>query len=563
MGLYDQTNSAQDALAKLRRATASASAAQKIAMRDYEQAQAEADKWERRYQLAVKEGCEDMARKAEFQKERYKATATRLKALVDQQKPQLDTLKCNLASWESKVSEAENEALVSRHNTSNATSAFERMEEKDLQIKAGAKAVLQQDNANEGSKFSTFVNFEDIDGELARIKAELLSTRPQHQAEDAFIPEEIIEKAIREMREAVTKAVASSERIQKQHDEAREEANDCHKKAQLALQKDDENLAFKALITKSIQGKVATAFKTQLAQQEATVKLLKRNLVALEKVKNMLEIEAELVKMKAQMLDSTTSNVITQDRALNNSSSTSSNITFSIEVVQQLRQCAQEACEVPNEGSEGWTKSDVNPMQLLASFPLLKLKEGLVLRAYQCRMGSDGKGIVWAMPEQLAFPEPEACLTLKEELLKPPQPPGALSNLMEAIEGDYSPLSYLSASLFAREVAEFGAMWHCCNWGLHQIIGSDPWIYPQSSTQRSSFEGLTGIPDEWQWSEPKPSVWSPQVCINSNVVTVTFHTFCGRFSETIRRHRDTYKLGQYCFEYDWNVIANGPMGYMI
>ncbi len=38
MGLDDQTNSAQHALKKLRAATASASAAQKIAQRDYEQA---------------------------------------------------------------------------------------------------------------------------------------------------------------------------------------------------------------------------------------------------------------------------------------------------------------------------------------------------------------------------------------------------------------------------------------------------------------------------------------------------------------------------------------------
>lgn len=301
MGLYDQTNSAQDALGKLRGATASAIAAQKIAIARYEQAQAEADKWEKQYQLALTEGREDIARKAQFQKERYKAIASRLKALVDQQTPQVDTLKHNLTSWESKVSEAENEALVSRLNTSSAMSAFEQMEEKVLQIEASAEAVSQQDDVNEGSAFNTFVNFENIDVELARIKAELIGTQPQHQAAEGKDPKKILQEAIQETREAVTNAVASQTCIQQEYNQAQKEANDLHQKAQMALQKDDDNLAFKAFISKTVQQKVGTAIKIQLEKQEATVKLLKRNLTALENVKLMLEVESELAEMKTHL----------------------------------------------------------------------------------------------------------------------------------------------------------------------------------------------------------------------------------------------------------------------
>jgi len=53
MGLYDQIHSPQSALEKLRIATARASAAQQIAQRDYHHAQAEADEWKRKYQLAL------------------------------------------------------------------------------------------------------------------------------------------------------------------------------------------------------------------------------------------------------------------------------------------------------------------------------------------------------------------------------------------------------------------------------------------------------------------------------------------------------------------------------
>jgi hypothetical protein len=35
-----------------------------------------------------------------------------------------------------------------------------------------------------------------------------------------------------------------------------------------------------------------------------------------------------------------------------------------------------------------------------------------------------------------------------------------LDDFMDAIEGDGSAWSYLSASLFAREAAELGALWH-------------------------------------------------------------------------------------------------------
>ncbi len=137
--------------------------------------------------------------------------------------------------------------------------------------------------------------------ELARLKDELLRTQSPYKD-----PEKIIKEAIQQTREAVGSAVTSQQTIQKQYEQAQKEANESCKKAQIALQEDNENLAFNALIAKKVQGKIATAIKTQLQQQEATVKLLNSNLTALENVKLMLEIEAELADMKTQLINSTT-----------------------------------------------------------------------------------------------------------------------------------------------------------------------------------------------------------------------------------------------------------------
>lgn len=125
---------------------------------------------------------------------------------------------------------------------------------------------------------------------------------------------------------------------------------------------------------------------------------------------------------------------------------------------------------------DGWTKSAVNPNTLLRCFPALRLKNGFVLRAYVYRDGSgNGNGVVWAMPANTCFPEPERCPRVEDAWLAPPKPPGALENYMAAVEGDGAPWSYLSASILARELREFGALWHGCSWSTHAILGSDPW----------------------------------------------------------------------------------------
>ena len=237
-------------------------------------------------------------------------------------------------------------------------------------------------------------------------------------------------------------------------------------------------------------------------------------------------------------------------------------ITFPIHKIKKLRINAEKIRKVDDRGSEGWSKSTVNPMELLSIFNTLWLKKGLVLRAYQFREGGNGNGIVWAMPEDLTFPDPESCDKLIDRFLEPPKPPGAIDNIMESVEGDGSPWSYLSASLFAREAAEFGALWHGSSWSTHEILGEAPSQFPYGKASRRGIEDPDHNHDEWKWLEAKPEEWMPMVCEEGNVITVVFYTFSGLGGHGIYRHLDTYEKGQYQFKTEKKLIAEGTGGYV-
>lgn len=106
--------------------------------------------------------------------------------------------------------------------------------------------------------------------------------------------------------------------------------------------------------------------------------------------------------------------------------------------LNSLRDRAERAASVPLDGPEGWSKSHVDPMNVLRVFKTLAMKPGRELRAYQFRAGGNGNGVVWAMNAESAFPEPSQCQELSEDFLACPRPDGALPHFMDAITGDGS-----------------------------------------------------------------------------------------------------------------------------
>jgi hypothetical protein len=235
--------------------------------------------------------------------------------------------------------------------------------------------------------------------------------------------------------------------------------------------------------------------------------------------------------------------------------------TFPASKVKQLREQAQKAIDLGRPSHNGWAKSGADPMKLLPVFTPLRIKEGYVLRAYQYCQGGNGNGIVWAMPANAEFPDPEQCPKVKVRFLEAPKPPAALDDVMEVIQGDDSPWSYLVASLFQRELKEFGAMWHGTNWNTHRVLGENP-LKAHDGEGRDIMDHPSGKPEQWKWLERDPKQWNPQVRVEKERVTVTFYTYSGHQKQTIYRHTDTFKRGSYRFQTERKEIAQGPGGFM-
>jgi phage shock protein A len=231
----------QEELEHSRQALISTTVRQNRTQQQYDEAQAEAEKWERRVKLALEKGRSDLALEALPRQNTNQEMVRRLKVQLDQLTVQVKTLKKNLTALESKVDQA-------------------RTKRDHLQI-AAVK----------------------VNEPLPTIGAEIILLEEN--------PGEILEEAISDTQQAIANAITDWERLQQQYNQAEEETNHWYQQAQIALQKDDDNSAFQALISKTVQGKITIALKTQLVRQVAILELLKRNLMALENVKGKLEAQ--------------------------------------------------------------------------------------------------------------------------------------------------------------------------------------------------------------------------------------------------------------------------------
>ena len=128
-------------------------------------------------------------------------------------------------------------------------------------------------------------------------------------------PSKILDQSVADMqeelvklRQAVATAIASQKRIQNQAEQAGAQAKIWYERAELALQKGEEELAREALSRRKTYQDSATALSNQLNSQAGQVDTLKRSLVALEaKIaeaktkKDMLKARAQAAKAQVQL----------------------------------------------------------------------------------------------------------------------------------------------------------------------------------------------------------------------------------------------------------------------
>lgn len=215
----------QEDLVQMRQAVASAIASQKRIQQQYNQAQTESNNWHQRAQLALQKGNEDLAREALSRKKSQTEVATTLKNQLDNQAAQVDLLKRNLIGLESKIAEAKtkkdmlkarasaakaNEQLqstMSSMNTSSAMSAFERMEDKVLQMEARSQAAAELAGADLESQFAALESGSDVDAELEMMKAQLTGTSsttqgqlPASETEPAPQEDQVVDAELEELK---------------------------------------------------------------------------------------------------------------------------------------------------------------------------------------------------------------------------------------------------------------------------------------------------------------------------------------------------------------------------
>jgi len=184
----------QEDLVQLRQAVARAIATQKRTEQQYNKNQSEANTWQQRAQLALGKGDENLAREALVRKKSFGDTAATLKAQLDQQSSQVVTLKRSLIALESKISEAKTkkDMLKARANaakaqkqlqdsmnnigTSSAMGAFERMEDKVMQIEAESETAAELGGTGIEQQFAALEAGSGVDDELAAMKAQLSGT---------------------------------------------------------------------------------------------------------------------------------------------------------------------------------------------------------------------------------------------------------------------------------------------------------------------------------------------------------------------------------------------------
>lgn len=217
----------QEDLVQMRQAVARSIATQKRTEQQYNKNQTEANNWQQRAQLALSKGDENLAREALVRKKSFGDTAASLKTQLDQQGTQVSTMKRNLIALESKISEAKTkkDMLKSRANaakankqlqdsmnnlgTSSAMGAFERMEDKVMQIEAESETAAELGGSGIEQQFAALEAGSGVDDELAAMKAQLSGTSaetPKLEAADTSRPKDaIIDAELDELRSQLDK----------------------------------------------------------------------------------------------------------------------------------------------------------------------------------------------------------------------------------------------------------------------------------------------------------------------------------------------------------------------
>src|SRR5437763_12310202 len=176
-------------LIQVKTQVAASIADERLLQKRYEDNQKKADEWQRKAELAVERGQDDLAKEALARKRTFQETADGFKQQWTDQSAQVEQLKEALGQLELKISEAQTkkDLLIARSrraktetnirktlagvDAGGALSEFERMEEKVEEDEARAKAYADLDQDTLDTKFRHLEQEDAVNKELEELKA--------------------------------------------------------------------------------------------------------------------------------------------------------------------------------------------------------------------------------------------------------------------------------------------------------------------------------------------------------------------------------------------------------
>ena len=189
----------QENLVRMRQGVAQAIATQKRTERQAAQAESTASEWYRRAQMALQQGNEALAREALTKRKAYQQSATALLEQIGQQKTLVAKLKTDMQSLEFKISEAKTkkdmyiararsaeasvrlQEMLGETGSTSSLSAFEKMEDKLLELEAKQEAIAVSGTDELENQFASLAEGDDVDAELSAMKAQLPGSTQKNQ----------------------------------------------------------------------------------------------------------------------------------------------------------------------------------------------------------------------------------------------------------------------------------------------------------------------------------------------------------------------------------------------
>jgi phage shock protein A len=157
----------------------------------WQQNQQQADEYQRKAELAVRKGDDELAKEALARRNTYLQTANGFKEQYEEQARQVEQLKDALQKLESKIEEARTKKdliiarsrrakaeeqihqTMARVDTTGVMGTFERMEDKVRTQEARAKALGDLDSDTLDTRFKALEEEDDLERQLRELKGEV------------------------------------------------------------------------------------------------------------------------------------------------------------------------------------------------------------------------------------------------------------------------------------------------------------------------------------------------------------------------------------------------------